>query len=303
MPKLFLSYAHKDTWNFAHRLFFALELYIGRENLFWDTLIPPGPFPEHLKDEIEACDFFVAVMSPYAAREDGWCRKELQIAFDSGRTILPVKCLQFEDEKLFAKYQLTQADFSIDFEVGFRRLTGWLLGEPVSSWEYLGMDTDNNLLFQRLRDGHIPALIVKEAVEWMLVEYLWWIIDQHMSDSWYIKARPRTTRGLLLESQRLLEQAAQYSSGMNVFLLKEVQGIISACLECFEHVKDSDHKVAGQCATKVFHALNNLFSRTATAELNAKRVFKANKGLLYFEMAEKLRELILLHSRRSRYLY
>lgn len=305
-PKVFLSYGHKDAWEFMHRLFFALELYLGRENLFWDTLIPPGPFPDHLKTTIEDCDFFVAVMSPYAARADGWCRRELEIALDSERPVLPAKLFDdFNDPLLIDSGQMTYADFSAEFEVGFRRLTEWILGEARSSWEYLGTCTDDRFLFEQLKNGHIPALIAKQAAEWVLVEYLWRLIDINLPDAQYFKARPRTLQGFLMENRRLLKQAIQLESRpvSHAVLIQGLQKAIEEYLQCIEAVRDSDHKAAGQCAMDAIDAVRRILYSNDVADRNAHEAIKIVRGLYDFEVAEKLRELILWYSRRSRYLY
>src|SRR5258708_6526626 len=74
-PKtVFISYAHIDGFDFTRRLAFALDPYA---KVFWDRHLETGPFPEQLYGKIEACEYFVLVLSPMSLREDGWCRKEL----------------------------------------------------------------------------------------------------------------------------------------------------------------------------------------------------------------------------------
>src|SRR5687768_13539037 len=74
--KLFISYAHKDGMEFTRRLAFALSMYI---DVFWDRKLQTGDFPSQLENEIEVCDFFLFVMTPYSIVSE-WCQRELSHA-------------------------------------------------------------------------------------------------------------------------------------------------------------------------------------------------------------------------------
>ena len=71
-PSVFISYAHKDSMEFTHRLAFALSMYM---DVFWDRRLQAGPYPLQLMQEIESRDFFVLIMSPYSLNSE-WCEME-----------------------------------------------------------------------------------------------------------------------------------------------------------------------------------------------------------------------------------
>src|SRR5258706_15973420 len=76
-PSIFLSYAHRDGFDFTLRLFAALRLHM---DVFWDKHLESGKYPPQLFSKIEECQFFLLVMSPWALRRNGWCKREFDHA-------------------------------------------------------------------------------------------------------------------------------------------------------------------------------------------------------------------------------
>ena len=280
-PRVFISYAHKDAWDWAHRLYSNLELCIGRENLFWDAMIPPGPFPKHLENWIKTSDFFVAIMSPKATDNRGWCKKELEIAIEHERRILPVKFLDFVDTVLIKEgsdEEETFADFYENFDKGFRRLTKWLLGEPVSSWEYLGEEKETSVLLQYLHKGLIPGLVAKEIGDWAIVERLWPLIEADIMkpdiQRLFWVGSPQTPCGVFKELESIQQQIITLSASGKTrldydWLMNRTIPIVQEYTESDQAIKDVEHEKACLNTARLLKNIREFLSLEFASGLDA----------------------------------
>lgn len=298
-PKVFLSYAHKDAWDFTHRLAFALAFYV---DVFLDSKIQAGEFPKQLEQEIEECKYFIAVMSPYSQPEDSWCRRELRHAKKHNRTIVPVRIdSQHNDEELEQKY--TYADFTNNYEQGFRGLTRLLLGTPHSSWEYLGIQrASSQILLDNLRDGRLPGLIAKELSEWAIVDQLWFSVQQMLSSKRLMTGTPRTPRGIVNLVPSLLSQITPMNDVSALYWVNGAKEIVKDHLDRFKGISDDKHDQAGKNAAETIEGIRKFLEKRSASKLDAWRVAEV-QHYYNFNIAEKLAELVTLHARRSRYLY
>src|SRR5258708_7338441 len=118
----------------VRRLAFALSLYM---DVYWDRRVQVGDYLQDLYAEIDSRDHFLLVMTPYALASE-WCQKELAHAQAQGKSIVLARIYAGEGTSNAAlEAQYTCGDFTADFEVGFRKLTATMLGQPYSSWESL----------------------------------------------------------------------------------------------------------------------------------------------------------------------
>ncbi len=293
----FLSYPHKDALEFARRLEFALGMYM---DVFRDIRLSAGEFWPQLDKEIEERDYFIFVMTPYSAPEDSACRRELRHAEKHGRKIAPVRIhLEHHDKELVDKY--TYADFSEDFDQGFRRLTQLTLGAPFSSWEYLTTEPDDRLLVS-LENGRLPGLIAKEIGEWVLIERLWPFLNKHPSANGIAMGSPRTLVGMSREFKPIYEQLARDRKSAGTTLLDRVKRVAEPYWELDRSIKDSNHVEAGKNASTAIKGTKDCLrtSLTTSRDFSDLALLDARYE---FDVAEKLREFIAVHSRRSRYLY
>ncbi len=298
MQRVFISYAHKDGLDFTRRLAFALSMYI---DVFWDRKLQIGDFPSQLYTEVETSDNFILVMTPHSLNSD-WCRKELTHAEKMGKKIALVQ-LYSVDDQLKSKY--TIANFTEDFEVGFRRLTAMILGTPLSSWEYLSQEPDD-VIPNKIRIGAIPVPIVKALAEWIVVEKLWVSVENytitHGSTSLLLVGLPRTHSGVLRQCESLLEQFASANDAIGCLLVQDIQKIVENSENKLMSLKDSDHRLAGNHLLELIKESFDLLLLQAQGANDA-RLFISIQNLFHFDVTEKLRELTNDYARRSRYLY
>lgn len=293
---VFISYAHKDnTENFVFELGYSLNMYM---DAFWDVKLQAGAWSEQLINKIKECNAFLVVMSYSQKHESEWCQKELDMARNENKTIIPIKRFENHTDKELESIQY--ADFTRDFDEGFKELTYLITGERLTAWEYLE-NTDENALFENLALGLLPGLISKEFADYMIVQHLWQSFRSLVSllrDKYFVWLDPKIPEDVL----RALKDFAsnENQSGKNQ-ADKGVQ-IVEEYLETVHTISDSNHTLAGQCASNVLEAVKDYID---TNERD-KEVF-GRFGLLdasfRFDSASKLRELIRVHARRSRYLY
>lgn len=303
-PSVFISYAHKDAMEFTQRLAFALSMYM---DVFYDKRLPTGKYPIHLLNEIERRDFFILVMSPYSLRAGGWCMKEFEHARKHKSDRIALARLVTDcgnptlERELESKY--TYGDFTHDFEQGFRRITQMTLGNPYSSWEALPRNTDANLL-DCLKKGVIPGLISKEIAEWVIVERLWSPVESYSAkkDFPIFRGSPRTPVGILQQCTHLQEQYEWWNDEVGSQVVEQVGEIAKIYVEKLFNCKDDDHNQSGRVASEIVTSTRQALATWA-------EMFNDVPGdiqiMSYFEfdVAEKLREFINMHARRSRYLY
>lgn len=296
---LFISYAHKDGLEYTRRLAFDLGLHM---DVFWDRRLQAGNFPLQLNAEIDARDCFLLVMTPSAINSD-WCRKELCRAIRKRKKIALARMNSGEgtvDEKLAKRY--TYADFTDDYDQGFRRLTMMLLDEPVSSWEYLASEPD---LLKHLENGKIPGLIAKEIAEWVIVSEVWRFIDEYaakMTHTVY-RAKPYTANGLFRHIRTLLEQFANLPDQPGLMLLTNIVNHLEGRADKIVLIRDDDHHHACLLAYEIIQAVKGTMMHESAALSVFDSLIYFQKGYFEFAVTEKLRDFINIHARRSRYLY
>lgn len=300
--RVFISYAHKDGLEFVRRLSFALEMYM---EVFWDRRLRAGKFDEKLNDEIEKSDYLIIVMTPSALREDGWCLKEIVHAQKHNKPLVPIKLhndcgFPFIERCLETN---TYGDFRNNFDEGFRRITAVMLEQPYSAWEYLANASDKDLL-KYLQIGYLPALIAKEIGEWVLVNKVWQLLEEDIENGeallYFVK--PRTLRGICRHCQDLYPQIAQARDSGLMQLVKKIEEFVVKYGKPLLDISDSEHSEVGKISYSLIEDSKHLCMNNAVGKREAKSA-RLTQSYFEFEVAEKLRELINIHARRSRYLY
>lgn len=287
--------------DFTRRFEFALSFYF---DTFWDRRLPAGEFEPQLLAEIETRDYFILVMTPYSIRDDSWCRKEILHAQELNKPIILAKLFdsgtEYEKE-LSDKY--TYCDFTVDFEQGFRRVCEMTLGQPFSSWEVYANFNDKDLL-DALQRGFVPGLIAKEIIEWILVEKLWFEVEKYSKDKTMLfRGTPRTPTGALRQASGLIKQFAERRDQLGAHIAKQVTETVEPLLKKTYETHDDDHEELGALAYQVIQNVRQILKKNAAGFLAAEDAFLIQSGYFEFDVAEKLRELLNLHARRSRYLY
>src|SRR5687768_3994058 len=97
-----------------------------------------------------------------------------------------------------------QLHCTTDFEVGFRRITQLVIGQPCSSWEVFSLDRDDGL-FQALQLGYVLRLIAKELAEWLIVETLWPPVEEYAARQtpFIFRGTPQPPIGIVLQCKLL----------------------------------------------------------------------------------------------------
>lgn len=323
MKSVFISYAHKDGKRFTERLAFALEFYM---DVFWDRRLPAGEFQDEIKSQIEKRDYFLQVLTPYSRHdrksEDGsetnWCKKEYDWASESYQERGLERRIVFAnvfggtrtiDPNLVGN---TYADFSEDFDVGFKRLTFQMLGEPKTAWEYFERTQDAELIGY-LKDGYIPTAIAKDVSDWLIADQLWSFVV-HVVDAFEYNRKsvqipvvvkvgePRRPFGVIRMINDIEDIMYKHGDNRHRRVLRELAKVAAAAMKSIETVADNQHKDAGQIVFNLFTQVRGSMTNNLVTPIASDYSRYALK-YLEFNLAEKLRELISTYSRRSRYLY
>jgi hypothetical protein len=304
--RVFVSYAHKDrdSVHYVPRLVNSLDMYL---DAFWDQKLQAGQWSPQLEQAVKDSDYLLVVMS-YSQSESGWCQKEIQIARENNITIIPLRIHGNHDDKKLKNDQW--ADFTEDFDVGFRQLTSYILEQPVSSWEYFyGLnDTD---IFEALKRGFIPGFIAKEFGDWMIMDWVWPVLrdcishktmKDDISRSLIIIGEPSVPTDLWRQLLGLETQLIDVRNFLGVDLTKKVVPLVENYVKDMAIISDIDHQLVCQIIFKCVQDTRDLLE---SFDLSFRDFFKVVhfRGTFEFNTASKLRELIVAHSRRSRYLY
>lgn len=295
---VFISYAHKDdTENFVSRLGYSLAMYF---DVFWDVKLQAGPWSEQLVKNIETCDAFLVVMSYTQKHESEWCKRELELAQTHNKQVLPIrKFNNYHDKDL----EINQyADFTKDFDEGFKTLTYLITNQRLTSWEYLYHQNDNEIL-TKLGEGLIPTIISKEFAEWLIVYRLWPEVRALLKDEVVFIKRVFTVRDIPWavaymndqDAYRLVNRTKKEWVDRTVLLA-------NSYLNTGFLASDISHRQVGMNAGQIMVQIKQLIWEM----MKSQRDFRDQKYLedsYIFESASKLRELILLYARRSRHLY
>ena len=299
-PSVFISYAHKDGMDFTRRLAYALNFYA---DTFFDIHLQSGEYPPQLYHEIEQRSHFVFVMTPYSLASE-WCRRELARAQEKRRDgIVLVKVFpDCGDAELEGRY--TYGDFVDDFEKGFRHVTEMILGSAYSSWEaYAGVG--DNQLIAVLQRGLLPGVIAKEIAEWIIVEQLWPPVEKYAANGQIhiFRGFPRTPFGILRQCEVMREQFATYLDALGIHYVDQAKDVAELYARQLYPVSDTESIRLGSIAFQVYSSVKSILRDNAVATINAVGLDFVKGWGFDFGVAEKLRELINMHARRSRYLY
>lgn len=300
-PKLFISYAHKDGMDFTRRIAFALEMYM---DIFWDRRLQAGEFPTQLEAEIESSDYLLYIMTPYSIVSE-WCKREIDHALKHEKKLLMARIYTGEHSihEDFSK-TYTYSDFTEDFEAGFRRICAMILGQPYSSWEHFGQGQDDNKLIETMKSGIIPGIISKEIAVWVIAEHLWQLAQGYAETKQIIfVGKPRTPLGVVRQCMQLLNQFTQSNDVVGFKISEDVKQVVEPKLESLILMTDNNHQDIGLLGYEIIEEVRNLAKRHAVMHNNTRRFMYIDSYLFEFDIAEKLRELINIYARRSRYLY
>jgi len=98
--KFFISYRRNDYPDIVEHIRSWFSWRYGRTNVFMDfDSIPVGvPFPDHIKEQIRACDVILVIISPSwlqrilddPFREDDWVRIEIGEALNLQKLVIPI---------------------------------------------------------------------------------------------------------------------------------------------------------------------------------------------------------------------
>jgi hypothetical protein len=273
-------------------------------DVFWDRRLSAGPFPPQLYSEIEARDFFLFVMTPSSLESD-WCKKELDYAMQCKQVkVIPVRIFPECVHEGLKQGEYNYADFSEDFDQGFRALTQMMLEQPVSSWELLGYQKDSDVI-ACIERGLLPGLISKTLAEWVIVEEVWGgleeFIDTRQKTSIF-QVRPRTAIGVLRCCQSQEEQFIDNRDAGGQSVVQNAEKIAEIYSNGIFPFKDNEHLEIGLRTAEIIQKAKSFLEMLATRERNAFRLTYI-RDYFDFDVAEKARELIDSYARRSRYLY
>ncbi|MBX3063924.1 MAG: toll/interleukin-1 receptor domain-containing protein [Anaerolineae bacterium] len=306
-PRVFISYAHADGYDFVRRLAFALSLYM---DVFWDRHLEAGDYPEQLLKEIENREFFLLILTPFSIRENGWCQKELRHAEQlhnlPNRTILlakPFDSLMKSDFEDYLIDKYTYGDFASDFEAGFRRITGLILKEERSSWEYLGRDPNGNTVMMSLVSGRVPGIVAKSVAEWALVKKLWAFFDALLSSLKMpiMRGTPSTAIGVIQQLPFIDQQLLRDRNFAAHYLVQRIMEVVRL-YEILREIPDRDHFNTSKHVHLILAQIKALleFQFIASRDFLELMAIRTTYGA---DIVDKVRELVLDHARRSRYLY
>ncbi len=297
---IFISYSHEDAKDFVRWLAFALSFHI---DVYWDRKLKSGQFSPQLYAEIEKREFFLLVMSSNSLRNDGWCMKELAHAQkhnDNGIILARIHTgPEFINDALTAKY--TYADFTDDFETGFRRLTEMMFGKELFSWEYIASISNDKIVLECLGKGYVPGQVAKELSKWVVVERVWRCVMERLKERYgdrLIIGSPRTPEGVCRQCKLIMSQL-QRDAGSNWFV-QNMREIAYEYVQSIQAMDDSEHKSIGQKTADIIERSRKLLKSDVDSRRTAYPM--ASLSVNYdFDVADKLRELIRVHARRSRY--
>lgn len=305
IPKVFISYAHKDAMDFTRRLAFALGMYM---NVFWDRRLQQGDLPSQLENEIKSSNYVLYIMTP-GSKNSKWCLQEIIHARNYEKPIIPIRIYLGEDS---VHKQIigndVYCDFTDDFDAGFRSLTSKIFNQPYSSWEAYP-NLSNNDLLKALEKGLVPGLIAREISEWLIAEYIWDTVRKTVETSTvasliYI-ANPRTPIFVLNHCKYVLQQIidAPKLNPRTKSIVGKIIGDLEPIVIKLNGTSDGSHKKLGILAAELIGITEKLLRGQELKKRDFLSYAYFEMGLFQFDVAEKLREYINIHSRRSRYLY
>lgn len=306
---VFVSYAHKDNTTISeklpYRIVTALNHYM---DVYWDRGLKAGKFASQLFAEIDSREFFLFLLSPHSINSE-WCQREFQRAETQGKQIAiarlsPDTGSDFERQ---LKLDYIIADFTKDFEKGFRQLTALLFGYSISSWEHAAEITDNSELLSMLEQGLLPGIVAKEFASWVVAEVLWQKgiqIDRAMADNHFYTGAtaPYTPTGLITQCDILLEQFELLNDVSGYLMAKEARTILEEYVAKVSKARDDNHEVIGKATVKLCKDIREFLLLRAEMANSVTR-FTEIQNYFDFAVLDKLQELVKTHSARVRHLY
>ncbi len=300
-PSVYISYAHTDGIDFVRRLAFALGMYM---DVYWDRRLQLGDYPKALEAEIASQDHFLWVMTPYGLASD-WSQHEVAHAQAQHKPIVLARVYAGEGSTDVAlEPQYPCGDFSEDFEVGFRKLTSTMLGQPYSSWESLS-GAPTPVLLNYLKAGVIPCVVAKEVGEWVLVNKLWGAITAELGAKRSAKlffSTPLTAGGILTQCKAVAEQLEKMKDKRNGDLFKQIIAIAENCVVNLMPLADDKHVAAGQITHDLIMQTKSMIETKQMADRDFDKLH-VTKTFFEFDAAEKIRAAITEQARRSRAIY
>lgn len=114
---------------------------------------------------------------------------------------------------------------------------------------------------------------------------------------------PRTSVGVLRQARLVKDQYARNNDVMGHRIAEQLVDSFEPLIQTIVSMNDKSHAECGEVAYKVYEAAKKELTLIALTE-TAEALFYIGKGGYFdFDVSEKLKELILVHARRSRYLY
>jgi hypothetical protein len=300
-PRVYISFAHTDGMEFVRRLGFALSLYA---DVYWDRRVQTGEHPAQIRAEIDRCDYFLLVTTPYSLASK-WCELELVQAYTHGKAIALAHIYSGEgmtDPELDNKF--TYGDFTENFEAGFRTLTTMILGQPYPSWESFSGAPVSTLL-NYMKAGVIPAAITKQVGEQVLVQKMWGAVTDELGAKKAAKvffSTPLTASGFLTQSKALADQFEKIKDKRHTDLMKQAIAVVETCVNTLLPLTDDQHLTAGQVAYDMLMQTKSLIETKQTSDRDFEKLH-VTKTFFDFDVAEQLRATINDYARRSRGMY
>ncbi len=142
-----------------------------------------------------------------------------------------------------------------------------------------------------------------------MVEKLWAKLEkyiQRVNDNKYpviMRGVPRTPVGVLRQARLVRDQYARNNDAVGHRIAKQLVDSFEPLIQSIISMNDNNHAECGEIAYKVYEAAKQELTLIAVTE-KAEDLFYIGKGGYFdFDVSEKLKELIIVHARRSRYLY
>lgn len=293
---IFISYARGDNRaGFVQWLTFALDLYA---DVYWDGKLQAEPWRETLLAKIRECEFFGVVMSQRQGRSD-ICQLELNEAKKYNKRIIPIKVFHdYYDKELS---EGNWVDFTGGRDKGFGELTYFMYDQKFNPWDYL-YELNEQELLSALGAGLLPAIIAKEIADWILVNQFWYTLEHRLRhfDQKIHLPKPRTPYDIWKFLKHWMNQE-QYIQEAIISTRNDAIPLIEIFVVESNSIHDNDHVKAGKYALDVFTSVTRYVQEIKFSGGESELMDWSDTHV--FNTVSKLRELILIHARRSRYLY
>jgi hypothetical protein len=138
----------------------------------------------------------------------------------------------------------------------------------------------------------------------VIIEKLWPSAEYYADQNDRIyKGNPRTISGSLRQSGLLIKQFADMRDALGTHLARQVIELVEPYFKELSSINDDDHAKAGELAFNIVEQVKEILNRNSVAARDHRGAVLMQFGYFDFDVTDKLRELINMHARRSRYLY